>query len=166
MEPLLDLMRRYRAAKTLEQELEAAEGIIRLIRPRLYAYLLRACRRAALAEDLMQDTSVKIFRSLQRFRSHSEGEAWSWCYSIARNTLISHFRTNKVEEHLEPLDTESFWKAINASAEKEPLSPTERRDLEDALELLAKAKPPCRGFLWSHHIRGLDYKEIGKIYGL
>ena len=160
MESLHELIRRYRAAKTLEREI--AEEIIRWVSPRLCAFLHRACRRPTLVDDLLQDTLVKIFQNLRRFRGHSEGEAVSWCYAIARNTLRDHFRKHKIEEHLEPLDTE----AINASAEKEPLSASERQDLEDALDLLAKAKPPCRGLLWSHHVRGLNYKEIATAYGL
>jgi RNA polymerase sigma factor (sigma-70 family) len=166
MESLIELIRQYRRAKTLEQELQIAEKIIKWVSPRLAAFLYRACRRPSLVDDLLQDTSVKIFKGLRKFRGHTEGEAWSWCYTIARNTVSSHFRTNKIEEHLEPFDTETLWKTINASAEKDPLSPAERQDLEDAMTLLGKVKPPCRGYLWSHHIRGLDYKEIGKIYGL
>jgi RNA polymerase sigma-70 factor (ECF subfamily) len=166
MESLIELIRQYRRAKTLEQELQIAEKIIKWVSPRLAAFLYRACRRPSLVDDLLQDTSVKIFKGLRKFRGHTEGKAVSWCYAIARNTLRDHFRKHKIEEHLEPFDTETLWKTINASAEKEPLSAAERQDLEDAMTLLEKAKPPCRGYLWSHHIRGMDYKEIAEAYGL
>jgi len=166
MESLIELIRQYRRAKTLEQELQIADKIIRWVSPKLKAFLLRACRRSSLAEDLLQETLIKIYKNLRRFRGRTTGKAMSWCYSIARNTLNNHFRTNKIEEHLEPFDTETLWKVLNASAEKEPLSPAERQDLQDAFALLEKAKPPCRGYLWSHHIRGLDYEEIAQVYGL
>lgn len=166
MESLIELIRQYRRAKTLEQELQIAGEIIKWVSPKLEAFLLRACRRPTLVEDLLQETLIKIYQNLGRFRGHTTGEAMFWCYAIARNILCSYFRTHKIEEHLEPFDTDTLWKVIHASAEKEPLSPAERQDLEDAFALLEKAKPPCRGYLWSHHIRGLDYKEIAQVYGL
>lgn len=166
MDSLIELIRRFRRAKTLEQELRIVEEIIEWVSPKLEAYLFRACRRPSLVEDLLQETLIKIYKNLRRFRGDTTVEAMSWCYSIARHTLCDYFRTNKIEEHMEPFDTETLWKVINASAEKEPLSPAERQDLEDALALLGKVKPPCRGYLWSHYIRGMDYKEIAEVYGL
>lgn len=166
MESLIQLIREYRYTNTLEEELQIAEKIIKWISPKLEGFLFRACGRPSIVDDLLQETFLKIYKSLRGFRGNSEGEAMSWCYKIARNTLCDYFRKNKIEEHLEPFDTETLWKAINASAEKAPLSAAERQDLEDAMTLLGKVKPPCRGYLWSHHIRGLDYKEIAEAYGL
>ena len=166
MDQLNELIHQHSGAKTETEERRIVDEIIRLVTPRLWAYLNRACHQDSVVDDLLQETLLKIYKKLRQFRGNSDLEAISWCLSIARNTLRSHFRKKKIEEHLDPFDAETLWKVIEVSAKKEPFSEGEWQDLEDALTLLGKAKPPCRGYLWSHHIRGMDYKEIAKAYGL
>jgi RNA polymerase sigma-70 factor (ECF subfamily) len=166
MENLFEMICRCRSASAAEEERQIMGEILSCVSPKLKGYLSRACGHPQLAEDLLQDTLLKIYIKLRSFRGKSSGEAMSWCYSIARNTLKSHFRSNKMEEHLEPLDPEPLRKVIDVTAEAEPLAEAEWQDLDAALALLEKAKPPCRGYLWSHYIRGMDYKAIAKAYGL
>ena len=166
MENLIELIRQFRRAKTEEAERRIVGEILKVVSPKLEGFLRRACHRPSVVDDLLQDTLLKIYKKLHQCRGGTHQEVMSWCYTIARNTLCSHFRSNKIEERMDPFDAETWWKVIAASAGNGPLLSGERDDLEYALALLEKAKTPCRGYLWSRFIRGLGYKEIAKIYGL
>jgi RNA polymerase sigma-70 factor (ECF subfamily) len=165
MENLIELVRRYQRAKGLTKRLHLADKIISAVSPRLEAFILRACKRSV-AEDLLQETLVKIARNLDGFRGESEIQFRAWCYKIARNMLRDHFRKKDIAERLEPFDSEDVRNVINASSKQDPLSRAEKVDLDEALSLLEQAKPPCRGYLWSRYIRGMGIKEIAKEYGL
>ena len=165
METLIELVRRYQVAKDLDEKLDVGGQIISAVSPRLEAFILRACK-PSVAEDLLQETLVKIARNLDRFRGELEIEFRGWCYEISRNILRDHFRRKDIAERLEPFDSEDVRNVIDASSKQDPLSRAEKVDLEEAMSLLEQAKPPCRGYLWSRYIRGMGIKEIAKEYGL
>lgn len=58
---------------------------------RLYLYLLSLCHNQQLAEDLMQETFVKAFMSLEEV---TDGVA-QWLYKVAKNLFIDTLRKNK-----------------------------------------------------------------------
>jgi RNA polymerase sigma-70 factor (ECF subfamily) len=59
----------------------------------LYGFAFRLTGSREAAEDIVQDSSVKAWRSIDRFR---EGERWkTWIYAIARNTAIDHLRKKR-----------------------------------------------------------------------
>jgi RNA polymerase sigma factor (sigma-70 family) len=166
MEELIELVRRYREAPDVDERQRAAEEIIRKIGPKLLGYLLRACHRQTLAEDLCQDACVKIAIKLHQFRGKSDAEFRGWCFQIAQRTLADYFKKERPEEHLEPFNADALWATIEAAGQENPFPGGDRADLEYAMSLLEAAKPPCRGLLWSHYIRGLDYVSVGKLYGI
>ena len=144
METLIELVRRYQKAKGLKKRLHLADKIISAVSPRLEAFILRACK-PSVAEDLLQETLIKIARNLDGFRGESEIQFRAWCYQVARNTLCDHFRRMNLAERLEPFDSEAVRNVVDASSKEDPLSKAEKLDLDEAMSLLEQAKPPCRG---------------------
>ena len=48
-----------------------------------------------LADDLFQDTFVKVVNSLQKGKYNEEGKFLPWVMRIAHNLIIDHFRREK-----------------------------------------------------------------------
>jgi RNA polymerase sigma-70 factor (ECF subfamily) len=65
---------------------------------KLRAFIRRRVRDDATADDLLQETMVKVFRSRAALRDGQRIEAW--LYRIARTTLIDHYRRRRVGEEL------------------------------------------------------------------
>lgn len=65
---------------------------------KLRAFLRRRVRDQATADDLTQDTLLKVFRSRATLRDGQRLEAW--LYQIARTTLIDFYRRNRASEEL------------------------------------------------------------------
>lgn len=66
--------------------------------PRLRAFLRRRVRDDATADDLTQETLLKVYRSRATLRDGTRLEAW--VYRVARTTLIDYYRRQKPTEEL------------------------------------------------------------------
>ncbi len=66
--------------------------------PRLRAFIRRRVRNEALADDLAQETLLKVYRSRATLRDDTKLEAW--LYQIARGTIIDHYRRQRPQVEL------------------------------------------------------------------
>jgi RNA polymerase sigma-70 factor (ECF subfamily) len=66
--------------------------------PRLRAFIRRRVRDDALADDLAQETLLKVYRSRATLRDGAKLEAW--LYQIARGTIIDHYRRQRPQDEL------------------------------------------------------------------
>jgi RNA polymerase sigma-70 factor, ECF subfamily len=69
-----------------------------LLLPRLYPYLLRRTRDAALAEDLLQQTLLNVHRARSSFIPGAD--VWAWVFAIARRLAIDSVRVASRERRL------------------------------------------------------------------
>ncbi len=164
MAPVLLLVGVYQAATEVSQRMDVADAIVRAVGPESTAFLHRHCPKDQV-EPLLNDILIAIALGLDRVRGKDEKQFWRWCYQIARNKLADLHEGINADPTL-PFDPKDLAETIEASATHTPLSAGERLDLEYALDLLRAAKPPCVGYLWDHYILGLDYTELGHLYGL
>lgn len=65
---------------------------------KLRAFIRRRVSDDATADDLMQETLLKVYRSRARWPDGERLEAW--LYRIARNTIIDHYRRRRPTEEL------------------------------------------------------------------
>lgn len=57
----------------------------------LYGVILRMCRNRALAQDLLQETFIKIWQKIDSYDA-SKGRFYTWAYRIAKNTTLNSLR--------------------------------------------------------------------------
>jgi len=93
---------------------------------RLYRYLLRWVRDHAAAEDLFQQTWMRILASLHRYDAGRNFDAW--LFAIARNLVMDHLRSRKPDSIEEPV------------AEGLSLSDSIATDVPGALEQLLRSE--------------------------
>ncbi len=74
---------------------KAIESLIRRHHKRVYGYILLLVKNPTIAEDIFQDTFVKVIRSLQEGRYADNGRFVSWVMRIAHNLIIDYFRKEK-----------------------------------------------------------------------
>lgn len=122
----------------------------------VYRFLLSACRDEALAEDLTQETFLRAFQSLERFRG--ECRISTWLCQIARHLYWQHLEKQGGPVP-EPLD-----EALPAPENTENQA-LRRVELAEALEHLEGLPPPMRQTVCLRALEGLSFKEIGAILG-
>jgi RNA polymerase sigma-70 factor (ECF subfamily) len=87
----LDVVRRLR-----EGDRVAFDVVYDTFRPRLFAFLLRLARQRALAEDLLEETWLRLVSKAEALRTDTRLGAW--LFTVARNLYWSYRRGRLVEE--------------------------------------------------------------------
>lgn len=128
-------------------------------------HMLKSARMETMAEDLCSETFYKAYRSLHSFRE-VEASFSTWLYTIARNTVLSELRKNKmVQVSLEQNDAWSLAMTL-ASAEHTPEQSMLRNEkvsmVRDAINKLPEKQ---RSALILREYEQLDYQEIANILG-
>jgi len=71
------------------------QELIERHKTRLYSYIFVMVKDKQLADDLFQDTFVKVINTLKSRNYHAEGKFVQWVMRIAHNLVIDHFRKQK-----------------------------------------------------------------------
>ena len=127
----------------------------------LYGMALRLTRRAADAEDLVQDTYLKAFRSAHQFEAGTNLKAW--LFTILHNT----FRNDRRDVGRSPVDVDS--EAVERAAGEGPAdqSPEQilsRQTLDADLQAALDALPDAfRQAVWLRDVEELSYAEIARV---
>jgi RNA polymerase sigma-70 factor (ECF subfamily) len=82
-------------------DLNALSDLMIRYQNRLYRYLLRMVREPAEAEDLFQQTWLKVVEKIRSFDTSRNFDAW--LFTLARNLAIDHLRRIRPESLDEPL---------------------------------------------------------------
>lgn len=97
------------AAVTVDSELtrlrggdvEAVAALMERYQHRLYRYLLRIVRQPETAEDLFQQTWLRVMERIRSYDSQRSFEGWM--FALAHNLAIDHLRRYRPESLDEPL---------------------------------------------------------------
>lgn len=74
----------------------AFQALYRETAPKLFGVVLRITGNRAIAEEVVQETYVKVWQSAHRFAPEA-GHPVAWLATIARNRAIDRIRAEKVE---------------------------------------------------------------------
>lgn len=147
---------------------EAALGeLIERHRDRLYAYLRRLAGDDTGAEDMFQDTWVKVARNIGAYRE--DGRFSAWLFSVARNTAMDALRKRRpgsVSLDAVPDEGRSLAETVG-SAEPGPEASYEASQSRRAIDgALAELSPEQREVFLLRHYSGMSFKEIADALGV
>ena len=119
-------------------DLDALAALIERYQGRLYRYLVRLLREPATAEDLFQQTWVRVAERIKSYDTKRSFE--NWLFTIARNLAFDHLRRYRPESLDEPLPSgESRLEMLAAEgpgAAESIMAQERSAQLAAALELL------------------------------
>lgn len=152
------VLRDMQGTSRLEQKV--AE-VFELLRDPIYRYVCRLIGKRAEAEDLTQETFLRLFDSLQK--GHAMGNVRPWLYRVAHNLAIDWLRQQGRLEQIED-DALPLAATIDAApnAEQQLLANERHRRLR---AVLAQISPQQRHCLFLR-AEGLSYREIGEALGI
>lgn len=116
---------------------------------RLWAYVVRATRDAAAADDIVQDTFVRVFSAKSMDTADSEHRR-HYLYKVATNLIRRRYRRS-VETTLG-----------DSSRTSAAISPDEKLAIEQALNALSDVE---RQTLWLGYVEGWSWREVARMLG-
>jgi RNA polymerase sigma-70 factor (ECF subfamily) len=170
--PLSQLSDQHLVARARHRDEAAVRELIRRYQRPVFSLLYRMVRDRETAEDLAQDTFIKVLNALATYRP--EYKFSSWVFKIAHNTAIDHLRRRELDLlSLEgsPLATspdalQATTPQIATSGES-PLDAVTARDLGGQIEAaIGRLRPEYRSCILLRHVEGLSYEEIASILDL
>ncbi len=129
----------------------------------LYGTAMRLTRRPSDAEDLVQETYLKAFRSSAQFERGTNLKAW--LFTILHNT----FRNIRRHDGRNPVDVDSgvVEQASNPAREYTPEQMLTRASLDGDLQAALDALPDAfRQAVWLRDVEELPYAEIAQVLGV
>lgn len=89
------------AARLRRGDPDAFDELLRQYQHRLYRYLTRLAGDSTVADDLFQQTWLRV---VEKIRHYDEGRSFeAWLFAVARNLAMDHFRRYKPESLDEPV---------------------------------------------------------------
>lgn len=70
----------------------AIQQLIIRFKSQVYTYIICKVRNQALAEDIFQDTFIKVINTIKKGKYNDEGKFLPWVMRIAHNLIIDHYR--------------------------------------------------------------------------
>lgn len=143
----------------------ACRELVRMHQRRVLGQLramLAPVGRGGLVEDLAQETFLRAFRALPRFRGDGRASLGTWLVTIATRVALNELRRRP--PHTEPIDTVTETvRAIDAARSSES-AVIERHASAQAIErAIADLPPAFRGAFLLRELHGLDYGEIAEV---
>jgi RNA polymerase sigma factor (sigma-70 family) len=146
---------------------ESFEILINRHKNRVYTYILLIVKDQQLAEDIFQDTFIKVINSLKRGKYQEKGIFVSWVIRIAHNLIIDYFRKSK---HLKTYSSEDGGMDVfnlkslsDDTIEDVMITDQIEADVRKLVELLPEEQ---KEVILLRHYGGLSFKEIADQTGV
>jgi RNA polymerase sigma factor (sigma-70 family) len=141
----------------------ALEKLIRRHKSRVFAYILMVVKDKELAEDLFQDTFIKVINTFRSGQYKEEGKFIQWVMRIAHNLIIDFFRKAKRIPIVENNDDYDIFDKVRIpveSVEDQLITEQIHRDVKKLIDYLPKEQ---KEVLVMRHYGDMSFKDIAEV---
>ncbi len=151
----------------MEGDQKSLELLINRHKNRIFSYILLIVKNQELAEDVFQETFIKVIRSLKRGKYIENGKFVSWVLRIAHNLIIDHFRKEKLQGTVSNDSTDvDIFNSQKFSEETIEDQMVISQILNDVKELVKELPEDQQQVIYMRHYMGLSFKEIADQTGV
>lgn len=148
-------------SRAKEGDMEAFEALIRKYGKNIYFLCHRMTHAHQSADDLSQETFIKAFFSLDKFKDGMN--FYTWIRKIAVNTTLNYLHKRNREEPLGGRD-ERIPNIDSSSNQESPHEELQRNQLEQKFKDALEALPADQKVIFIlRNYENLSYKEISQI---
>lgn len=131
---------------------------------RLYSYILFVVHDSEMAEDVFQDTFVKVIMRLQSGQYTSCGKFSAWIMRIAHNVIMDYYRDQRIESVVSTVDNEDLSQidgrhVIVPNVESRYVNEQVYSDVRRMMNLLL---PSQREVIFMRFFQEMSFKEIAE----
>ncbi|NWJ50706.1 MAG: sigma-70 family RNA polymerase sigma factor [Bacteroidetes bacterium] len=155
-----ELINRYLSGDHL-----SLEELVDRHKNRVYAYILMVVKDRHLADDIFQETFIKVINTLRSGTYKEEGKFIQWVMRIAHNLVIDYFRKlNRIPivDH-QTVDNEDVFenlRLVDDSVEEKMIL---EQVYEDVRKLINFLPPEQKEVLLMRHYSDMSFKDIAEL---
>lgn len=153
-----DLVRLYQNGSQ-----EAITELVTRYKQRIFSTIYFLVKNQEMAEDLFQETFIKIIQSLRKNHYSEQGKFLPWALRIAHNLVIDHFRKAKLMPLNHDTEDYSIFDFIPANNKNAIDQIIYDEKIATVRGLLDKLPHEQREIVVLRHYAGLSFKEISKM---
>ena len=141
-------------------------GLVELIRryqSKIYTSIYLLVKDEYLAEDIFQDTFIKVINTLKAGKYNEEGKFLPWVTRIAHNLVIDHFRREKRAPMINNGDDFDIFEVLgnyDESTEDRLVREQTYKDLKNLIQLLPAEQ---KEVLIMRHFGDMSFKDIADV---
>ncbi len=139
------------------------EILIHRHKNRVFAYILMIVKDKELAEDLFQDTFIKVINTIRSGSYKEEGKFIQWVMRIAHNLIIDYFRKSKRIPIVENKDEYDIFDKVRIpveSVEERLITEQIHLDVKKLIEYLPQEQ---KEVLMMRHYGDMSFKDIAEV---
>lgn len=133
------------------------KALVKRFAPMLLSVCRRYCGQSGHAQDVLQESLIRIFKSFENFDG-SKGSLEGWMRKIAINTALKYFDKNSFKKKVS-----SLKEAELSTIEPDILTKLQTQDLMRLIEFLPEG---YRHVFNLYAIEGYSHKEISTMLGI
>jgi RNA polymerase sigma-70 factor (ECF subfamily) len=153
-----ELVRSY-----LSGDERAFEELLSRHKSKIYTSIYLFVKEKSLAEDIFQDTFIKIIDTLRKGKYNEEGKFVQWAMRIAYNMCVDHFRRNKRKPTVSPTDEFDIFSVISVTDENAETRIIRSQTHDKVRTLVDQLPPEQREVVILRHYAEMSFKEIASL---
>lgn len=142
---------------------EALSGLIHRYKEKIFTSILLLVKDKYLAEDLFQETFIKVIDTLNSGRYNDEGKFLPWVMRIGHNLCVDHFRKVKRTPHIKTSDNHDIFDVLNFSEPGVDVKMMQGQSHERVSKMLDMLPADQKEVIVMRHFAELSFKEIANL---
>lgn len=144
----------------------ALELLINRHKQKIYSFIYSKVYDRDMAEDIFQDTFIKVIRTLKKGNYNEEGKFLPWVMRISHNLVIDHFRKSNRMPKFDNTGEFSIFSVLNDTSLNAENSIIKEQVENDVRRLVEELPPDQKEVLLMRIYEDMSFKEISDKTGV
>ncbi len=151
----------------MEGDDKAFDMLLARNQKKLYSYIMFVVRDTNIADDVFQETFVKVITRLRTGAYTTSGKFSAWLTRIAHNVIIDMFRSQRHDNLVEPTVDNDLTNILCSDMTYDNIESQLVLDqnLKDAKRLMEALPPTQREVVFMRFYQQMSFKEIAEVTG-
>ena len=168
MKELYELSDEQLALSYVEGHNRAFDLLLSRNQSKLFSYIMFVVRDRETADDIFQETFVKVITRLRDGRYTASGKFSAWIMRIAHNVMMDWYRDQKAERIIEPTENNDLSNirggdVLDGNIENQFVNAQVLNDVKKMMSLLP---PSQREVVYMRYFQEMSFKEIAETTGV
>ena len=146
----------------------AFDELLSRTQQKLFTYIMFVVRDHDIANDIFQETFVKVITRLQEGKYTDSGKFSFWVTRIAHNVVMDWYRAQKSERIVEPTEDNNLsnLKGLSVMDTYRESEIVNEQILQDVKKMMNALPAPQREVVYMRYYQQMSFKEIAEMTGV